>query len=73
MLRGFLMQVEVLVFFITYGIDSLYYLSLLRKEHKALSEIRKESEEKMLKNMSPRERMRLRKQKKADEGAKRMK
>ena len=44
----------------------------LRRKTKRLEELQQESEAMILKNMSPRERMRLRKQKKADEEAKRM-
>ena len=44
-----------------------------RKQTKRLDELRQESEALMLKHMSPRERMRLRKQQKADEDAKRKK
>ena len=44
-----------------------------RKQNRRLEDLRKESEEQMLKNMSPRERMRLRKQKEADDKARRMK
>ena len=44
-----------------------------RKQNRRLEDLRKESEEQMLKNLSPRERMRLRKQKEADDKARRMK
>ena len=44
-----------------------------RHEQKRLQQLREESEAQILKNMSPRERMRLRKQQQADEEGRRMK
>ncbi len=48
------------------------YLLICRKKKSRLDQLKKESEEAKWKNMSPRERMRLRKQQKADEEARRM-
>ena len=47
--------------------------NFFRRQKKRLDELREESAEMMLKHMSPRERMRLRKQQKADADAQRMK
>ena len=48
------------------------YVLFVRKEKKTIEELQRESEEKKWRNLPPRERMRIQKQRKADEEAKKL-